>query len=75
MEIIKQHCFNFPSMNALKLIASMVILIASFNVGAFFNDDLENEKEQNKLDTTKIEYYQKDNTTNQVPYFDNRFSS
>lgn len=26
-----------------------------------------------KLDRTKVEYYQSDNITNQVPYFDNRF--
>ncbi len=34
---------------------------------------MQSTKETNQLNKTKVEYYQKDNTTNQIPYLDNRF--
>ena len=49
-----------------------MVFVASFSV-ASFESDIQNTKEANKLNKTKVEYYQKDNITNQVPYFDNRF--
>jgi uncharacterized protein (TIGR03503 family) len=35
--------------------------------------DIKNERNENKLKKSTVEYYQQDNLTNQVPYFDNRF--
>lgn len=51
----------------------MLVFLASFNTEAFFNSDIESNKKADKLNKVKVEYYQKDNITNQVPYFDNRF--
>lgn len=73
MEINKQHFFNFPVIKASKLIALTLTLIATFNAGAFVDSDIEGKAENNKLNKTTVEYYQKDNITNQIPYFDNRF--
>ena len=73
MEINKHNCFNLLSIKALSIIAFMFTFIASFNAGAFFNSDMGSKNENNKLNKTTIEYYQKDNVTNQIPYFDNRF--
>ncbi|WP_223303628.1 TIGR03503 family protein [Colwellia psychrerythraea] len=55
------------------MIAFMLTLIAAFNAGAFVDSDKESKPEKNTLNKTTVEYYQKDNITNQIPYFDNRF--
>lgn len=73
MEITKHHCFNLSLIKASKLIVFILIFITTFNAAAFFNRDIENEHENNKFNKTTVEYYQKDNRTNQIPYFDNRF--
>ncbi len=49
-----------------------MFFVASFSVAAF-ESGIQNTNEANKLNKTKVEYYQNDNITNQVPYFDNRF--
>jgi uncharacterized protein (TIGR03503 family) len=72
LEINKHHFPNYSLIKASKLIAYLFV-VASFNAGAFFISDVESNDEDNKQSKTKIEYYQKDNITNQVPYFDNRF--
>ncbi|MBU2871494.1 TIGR03503 family protein [Colwellia sp. E2M01] len=36
-------------------------------------DIIKQNNVDNKLSVTEVEYYQKDNITNQIPYFDNRF--
>jgi uncharacterized protein (TIGR03503 family) len=72
LEINKHHFSNNTLLKASKLIAYLFV-VASFNTGAFIISDGENNNEDNKLSKTKVEYYQKDNITNQIPYFDNRF--
>ena len=42
----------------------MLFFVTSFSVEASID---------NKLNKTTVKYYQQDNVTNQVPYFDNRF--
>ncbi len=73
MEINRHHCCNLPFIKASKRIAVMFTFIAAFNAGAFVNSDIESKIENNQFNKTTIEYYQKDNITNQIPYFDNRF--
>ena len=77
MEINKHHNSIFPSLKPLRQIIYLLVLVMSFNVSAFFNDEAEKTVEAivegNKFSKTKVEYYQKDNVTNQIPYFDNRF--
>lgn len=73
MEINKQYFLNFPFSNRSKMIAFMLSFIAAFNAGAFVDSDKESKLEKNTLNKTTVEYYQKDNITNQIPYFDNRF--
>ncbi len=77
MEINQYHNFDFQSVKTLRLIAYISLFITSyitsFTTGAFFISDIGGNGEDNKLNKTKVEYYQKDNITNQVPYFDNRF--
>lgn len=73
MEINKQYFLNFPFSNRSKMIAFMLTFIAAFNAGAFIDSDKESKLEKNTLNKTTVEYYQKDNITNQIPYFDNRF--
>lgn len=73
MEINKHRCFNLPLIKASKLIVFMLTFITAFNAWAFVNSDVESKTENNKLNKTTVEYYQKDNITNQIPYFDNRF--
>lgn len=51
----------------------MLTFIAASNAGAFVDNDIKSKTENNKLNKTTVEYYQKDNVTNQIPYFDNRF--
>lgn len=72
MEINKHHFFNLPVIKASKPIALLLTLFTAFNVGAFVDSDI-SETENNKLNKTTVEYYQQDNITNQIPYFDNRF--
>ncbi len=72
MEINKHHFFNLPVITASKPIALMLTLFIAFNAGAFVDNDI-SKTESNKLNKTTVEYYQKDNITNQIPYFDNRF--
>ncbi|KGJ87735.1 TIGR03503 family protein [Colwellia psychrerythraea] len=71
MEINKQLYFNVQKYTVLIFFLAMSICFASFNAEAAENNDI--EKIGNKLNKTKVEYYQQDNLTNQVPYFDNRF--
>lgn len=71
MEINKHNHFNVKPVKILKRVAAM-FCVASISVSAF-ESGIQNTKEANKLNKTKVEYYQKDNITNQVPYFDNRF--
>jgi len=71
LEINKHNHFNVKPVKILKRVAAM-FCVASISVSAF-ESGLQNTKEANKLNKTKVEYYQKDNITNQVPYFDNRF--
>jgi len=71
LEINKHNRFNVKSVKVLKLVATM-FYVASFNAGAF-NSEIQSTKETNQLNKTKVEYYQNDNITNQIPYFDNRF--
>jgi len=73
LEINKHHFFNLPLIKASKSIAFMLTVIAAFNAGAFVNSDIESKNENNTLNRSTVEYYQKDNITNQIPYFDNRF--
>jgi len=73
LEINKQYFLNFPFSNRSKMIAFMLSFIAAFNAGAFVDSDKESKLEKNTLNKTTVEYYQKDNITNQIPYFDNRF--
>ncbi len=81
MEINKHNHFNVKPVKIVKRIAAM-FFVASFSVAAFsvasfsvaaFESGIQNTNEANKLNKTKVEYYQNDNITNQVPYFDNRF--
>ena len=53
--------------------AALLFIVTSFSAGALINSDIENSSKVDKLSKTRVEYYQKDNMTNQVPYFDNRF--
>ena len=53
--------------------AALVFIVTSFSAGALINSDIENSSKVDKLSKARVEYYQKDNITNQVPYFDNRF--
>ncbi|PKG84537.1 TIGR03503 family protein [Colwellia sp. 75C3] len=73
MEINRFHCFNLLSVKVARLIACLFVFVVPFNAGALFTGQIENINEDNKLNKSKVEYYQKDNITNQVPYFDNRF--
>lgn len=73
MEINKYYYLNFQLVNTLKLIVALFILMVSFNASAFFNSEIENTQDESKLNKSTVEYYQKDNITNQIPYFDNRF--
>lgn len=81
MEINKHHNSIFPSLKPLRQIIYLLVLVMSFNVSAFFNDEaektveaiVEGNKFSKTFSKTKVEYYQKDNVTNQIPYFDNRF--
>jgi len=57
------------NIKALQLFASVFISVASLNALAF----AEIKNDEDKLKKKNVEYYQKDNLTNQVPYFDNRF--
>jgi len=71
LEINKHNHFNVKPVKIVKRIAAM-FFVASFSVAAF-ESGIQNTNEANKLNKTKVEYYQNDNITNQVPYFDNRF--
>jgi len=71
LEIIKHNRFNVNVVKVLKFVAAMVC-ITSVNAGAF-NTAMQNNKETSRLNKTKVEYFQNDNITNQIPYFDNRF--
>jgi uncharacterized protein (TIGR03503 family) len=51
-----------------RFLVTIIIFYAMLSAIAFA--EIDNEK---KLNKNKVEYYQKDNITNQVPYFDNRF--
>ncbi|TYK64950.1 TIGR03503 family protein [Colwellia echini] len=70
------------------LVGTLLTLLLSFNANAFYSTAIEsavqtasNESavindeivEAKKLDVSAVNYYQKDNITNQIPYFDNRF--
>ena len=69
MEIINH--FFVTLIKIPRLLAVILLSVASVHTVAFSAvDDKDNE---DRLKKRKIEYYQKDNVTNQVPYFDNRF--
>ena len=73
MEITKHQCFNAKKIKVSSLSAALLFIVTSFSAGALINSDIENSSKVDKLSKTRVEYYQKDNITNQVPYFDNRF--
>jgi len=54
-----------------RLFAGVLFSLTSFFVSA--SADNTSEGNEDKLKKSNVEYYQKDNLTNQVPYFDNRF--
>ncbi len=57
----------------MSLSVAMVLFFVSFNAAAFFAGDIANSDNKPKLTKKTVEYYQSDNATNQIPYFDNRF--
>ncbi|MEW6993642.1 TIGR03503 family protein [Colwelliaceae bacterium MEBiC 14330] len=63
MEIIHRVFFQNKSHS---LVTLVLVLVVSFNFAVFAKVD-------DKSFQNKVEYYQKDNKTNQIPYFDNRF--
>ena len=71
MEINKQLYYKIQQFNVPVLFIVTFAFIASFNISAFENSGVENSSK--KLNKNTVEYYQKDNITNQIPYFDNRF--
>lgn len=73
MEITKHQYFNAKKNKVSSLSAALLFIVTSFSAGALINSDIENSSKVDKLSKTRVEYYQKDNITNQVPYFDNRF--
>lgn len=73
MEINKRYCLHFQSVNVFRLITYLFFSFASCNAIALIADDIELNNKEVKLSKTTVEYYQQDNITNQVPYFDNRF--
>ncbi|GAW95235.1 MULTISPECIES: TIGR03503 family protein [Colwellia] len=73
MEINKHYCFKPKKNKVASWSAVFLFVVASFSAGAFMTSDIEKNKKAGKLNKTKVEYYQNDNITNQVPYFDNRF--
>lgn len=73
MEINSHHRTNNQPATVVSLSVAMVLFVVSFNVAAFFSGDIANTDSKSKLTKQNVEYYQKDNVTNQIPYFDNRF--
>ncbi|WP_057831700.1 TIGR03503 family protein [Colwellia sp. TT2012] len=73
MEINKHYCVNPKKNKVASWSAVFIFVVASFSAEAFMTSDIEKNKKEGKLNKTKVEYYQNDNITNQVPYFDNRF--
>lgn len=73
MEINKRQGIKYLSSKPSTLIFAMFVFVSSFNVYALTTNDAEPPYEEGKLNKTTVEYYQKDNITNQIPYFDNRF--
>ncbi len=71
MEINQHHNVSLPLAKVSSLFAAALFCVSSLTVGAFDSGEVENK--ESKLNKSKVEYYQKDNITNQVPYFDNRF--
>jgi len=87
--IKSHHSFNVQSIKILRLITYLFVFFASFNSKAFFVNDIDpiadisidintepaiiSSNEESGLSKTAVEYYQTDNVTNQIPYFDNRF--
>jgi len=71
LEINKQLYYKIQQFNVPVLFIVTFAFIASFNISAFENSGVENSSK--KLNKNTVEYYQKDNITNQIPYFDNRF--
>ncbi|MCP4989315.1 MAG: TIGR03503 family protein [Colwellia sp.] len=73
MEINQHHrvCLSFVKVSILFAIA--LFYTCSFSVRAFYSGEVDNQDKKKKLNKSEVEYYQSDNITNQVPYFDNRF--
>ncbi len=69
MEINNYFCTKV--IKASRLVTTVLLSCTALSTTAFA--EIENESNENKLSKSKVEYYQKDNITNQVPYFDNRF--
>jgi uncharacterized protein (TIGR03503 family) len=53
------------------LIKISLTIVTAFGLSIPYS--LSASQDDRKLDRTEIEYYQNDNKTNQIPYFDNRF--
>ncbi len=67
MEINHRFFWKYKIVN---LVTTTVIFLVSFHIAAFAEIEKDTGKKSFK---NKVEYYQSDNQTNQVPYFDNRF--
>ena len=67
MEINYRFSLKYKIVN---LVITTVIFLISFHIAAFAETEKETKQKSFK---NKVEYYQNDNQTNQVPYFDNRF--
>jgi len=65
------HYFCTKLIKLSRLLATVLLSCTTLSVAALA--DIENESNENKLKKNTVEYYQQDNITNQVPYFDNRF--
>lgn len=64
-------CLHSQAINKVRVVIYFIMCCLSFftvfNASAFWNSDI-------KVDTKNVvQYYEADNVTNQIPYFDNRF--
>lgn len=71
MEITKHHSVSYQVARATLVLMIALCSFVSTDILAYEQSDgLDGGSQFNR---SKVEYYQKDNITNQVPYFDNRF--
>lgn len=73
MEINRHPYLNSQRPSVSTFTFFVLLLIVSFNANAYLNNEENSTNENQKLKKNIVEYYQKDNITNQIPYFDNRF--